>query len=105
MLASLAAVLIAWVTVICHTARVARAKPVRALRYEQEYEVIAASGRSEKNTFETLVNAVRVCLLGSKAHELGDVGGGIGGIYKVGHVSILPPLSIIVASVMAALLG
>jgi putative ABC transport system permease protein len=33
-LAGLAAVLIAWITVSGHTARVARAKPVRALRYE-----------------------------------------------------------------------
>ncbi len=33
-LAGLAAILIAWITVSGHTARVARAKPVRALRYE-----------------------------------------------------------------------
>lgn len=33
-LAGLAAVLIAWITVSGHTARVARAKPVKALRYE-----------------------------------------------------------------------
>lgn len=33
-LAGMAAVLIAWITVSGHTARVARAQPVRALRYE-----------------------------------------------------------------------
>jgi len=36
--------------------------------------------RERKNTFETLVEAAKVCSLGSMSHALYDVGGSTGGI-------------------------